>query len=265
MITRALISLLTDFGLKDTFVAEIKAVIFSICPNAEVIDITHEVERFNARMGAFLLASAAPSFPAGTVHVAVVDPGVGSERRPILVQTEHSLYVGPDNGLLIPAASQEIIRHVYELTNRSLMRDEVSSTFHGRDVFAPIAAQLATGVAPSQVGQEITDYVTLTFNEPRFAERGVECEVLYIDTFGNIMINISEGQLSRLNFAGKRHVRIGRRRFPIRLVRTYSDLEASEFGILLGSHGFLEIACREDSAAARLGVKSGNSLRVGGV
>jgi hypothetical protein len=261
----SVISLLTDFGVKDPFVAELKAIILSICPDAKVIDITHEVERYNIRAGAFLLASAARYFPAGTIHVGVVDPGVGSARRPILVESEHSLYVGPDNGLLIPAASNEGIRCVYELTNRSLMGKLVSSTFHGRDVFAPVAAHLASGVKTGQVGEEIKDYVTLSFNEPRFHGQGVECEVLHVDAFGNIIINISEQQMSKLSLTGKLSVRAGRRRFPLRLVRTYSDLQPKEFGILLGSHGFLEIACREYSAAIGLGVRSGNSLRVDGV
>jgi hypothetical protein len=152
---KTLVSLLTDFGLSDPFVGEVKATIFSICPEAEVIDITHDVERFNIRMGAFLLATATPFFPAGSVHVAVVDPGVGSERRPIAVETSRSIYVGSDNGLLIPAATREGIQHVYELTNRSLMKDAVLSTFHGRDIFAPVAAHLACGTQPKEVGEEI--------------------------------------------------------------------------------------------------------------
>lgn len=139
----AIISLLTDFGLLDPFVGEMKAVILSICPDARIIDITHQVQKFDVRLGSFLLAGAAPYFPAGTVHVGVVDPGVGSSRRAIVVETARAVYVGPDNGLLVPAAQREGILHVYELTNRSLMREEVSATFHGRDVFAPAAAHLA--------------------------------------------------------------------------------------------------------------------------
>jgi hypothetical protein len=261
---KALISLLTDFGVKDSFVAEMKAVIFSICPDANVIDITHEVERFNIRMGAFLLASAVPYFPAGTIHVAVVDPGVGGERRPVLVETARSLYVGPDNGLLIPAASRESIRHVYELTNRSLMREIVSSTFHGRDIFAPVAAHLASGTPPAEVGEEITDYVRAHSPESTFDRRGIQCEVLHVDNFGNIIINITEQQVKKLSSTRKHNVIFHRKRIPVRLVRTYADLRGKEFGLLLGSHGFLEIACREASAASRLRVRSGDVLRVDG-
>jgi hypothetical protein len=258
------ISLLTDFGIKDSFIGEMKAVIFSICPDTKVIDITHEVERFNIRMGAFLLATATPCFPKGTVHVAVVDPGVGGERRPILVETARSLYVGPDNGLLIPAASRESIRRVYELTNRSLTLNRVSSTFHGRDIFAPVAAHLASGTQPGEVGEEIADYVRLSFTEARFDRRGVQCEVLHVDSFGNVVTNISEQQMEKLNLTGKQVLRVHRKRFPLRIVRTFSNLRGQEFGLLLGSHGFLEISCREASAAGRLRVRSGDALRVDG-
>jgi S-adenosylmethionine hydrolase len=260
----ALISLLTDFGIKDPFVGELKAVIFSISPDTSVIDISHDVERFNVRAGAFLLASAAPHFPVGTIHVGVVDPGVGGERRPILVETGHALYVGPDNGLLIPAASREGIRRVYALTNRSLMRDKVSSTFHGRDLFAPVAAHLANGTKPDEVGEEIVDYGRLALTDPAFDRHGAKCEALHVDNFGNIILNISQEQMGRLNLDGKHSLRVRGKHVPLRFVRTFSDLRAKEFGILLGSCGFLEIVCCEASAANRLRIKSGYALRLDG-
>ena len=259
-----LISLTTDFGTKDPFVGEMKAVIFSICPEAEVIDLTHEVERFNIRMGAFLLASATRCFPPGSVHVAVVDPGVGGERRPIAVETQFSLYVGPDNGLLIPAATREGIRHVYELTNRSLMRDSISLTFHGRDIFAPVAAHLACGTAPIEVGEEIKDYVHLSFAEPRFESGGIAGEVFHIDSFGNVVTNISGEIFEKLELSGKIRVNLRGKRFTARVVRSYSELHEGELGVLVGSHGFFEIACRERSAVRRIGARIGDSLRVSG-
>jgi len=258
-----ILSLLTDFGVKDPFVAEMKAVIFSICPaSPTIIDITHEVERFNVRTGAFILAGAAPHFPEGTIHVAVVDPGVGSERRAVLVEAKHSLYVGPDNGLLIPAASREGILRVYELTNRSLMSANISSTFHGRDIFAPIAAHIATGLKPDKVGEEITNYVRLSFPEPSFNQRGIRCEVLHVDSFGNIITNIRAEQIEKVESSDKKKLRIRGKRFPLRLVRTFSDLRGNEFGLLPGSQGFFEIACREEPAAIRLRVRSGDVVRV---
>jgi hypothetical protein len=261
---KALITLLTDFGIQDPFVAEMRGVILSICPDATLVDISHDIGKFNIRMGAFVLASAARYFPPGTIHVAVVDPGVGGERRPIAVETQLSLYVGPDNGLLIPAASREGIRHVYELTNRSLMRDSLSSTFHGRDIFAPVAAHLASGTGPVEVGEEITDYVHLSFAEPRFEQGSIAAEVLHIDSFGNVVTNISEEILEKLDLRGKIKVNLRGKRFTTRVVKSYSELHEGELGVLVGSHGFFEMACRERSAVRRIGARIGDSLRVRG-
>jgi S-adenosylmethionine hydrolase len=258
-----LISLLTDFGLVDSYVSEMKAVILSICPSARILDITHLVEKFNIRVGAFLLASAAPAFPAGTTHVGVVDPGVGSARRAIVVKTTRSLFVGPDNGLLIPAARAEGILHVYEVSNRSMMMNEVSATFNGRDVFAAAAAHLARGTSEKECGGEIMDYVKPSYAKPRFDVRAAVCEVFHVDGFGNILTNLSGGQLSELNIRnrGKIRISIGKRRFSARQVDTYSDLKGNEFGLLIGSHGFLEIACKERNAAERVGAKVGMAIR----
>jgi hypothetical protein len=257
---KPLVSLLTDFGLMDPFVGEMKAVIFSICPSAEIIDITHAVERFDIRAGAFLLASAASCFPTETVHLAVVDPGVGGERRPIAVETQRALYVGPDNGLLIPAAIADGIQHVYHLTNRSFMRDKISSTFHGRDIFAPVAAHLACGAHVEELGVEITDYVKLSFGRSKFEKAQAICEVVHNDKFGNVVTNIPNGVVGKLS--GRLFVRIGGRRFRVRLVRSYSELEGNELGLLVGSHGFLELACRESSAARKLSARPGRVLRI---
>jgi S-adenosylmethionine hydrolase len=258
-----IISLLTDFGSVDSYVSEMKAVILSICPSAKIIDISHQVEKFNIRMGSFLLASASPAFPVDTVHVAVVDPGVGSARRPIAVQTVRSVYVGPDNGLLIPAAQEEKILHVYEIQNRSLMRDETSGTFHGRDIFAPVAAHLACGSLPSETGTEISDYVIGYFTQAKTDEQGLACEVFHIDVFGNVITNARRTQLTQLKIEPGEKVRmlLGRKRVSVRYVKTYSDLQKKEYGLLLGSHGFLEIACREGSAANRIGARTGAYVR----
>jgi len=261
-----IVTLLTDFGLMDPFVAEMKGVILSVCPDANIIDISHLVEKFDVRKGAFLLAAANPYFPRGTVHVAVVDPGVGSERRAIVIETNKSLLVGPDNGLMIPAATIDGILHVYRLTNRSLMRNEISSTFHGRDVFAPAAAHLACGTAPRECGAEIKDYVKPEFTQITLKGRTVTCEVFHIDSFGNVITNLSQVELSKLNLklGAKIPLAVGGRRVSARLVQTYSDLNRGEIGILTGSHGFLELACREGSAAKRIRVRRGSVVRVYG-
>jgi len=260
---RPIITLLTDFGTLDPCVAEMKAVILSICADASVVDISHEVERFNVRMGAFLLTVATPYFPAGTIHVGVVDPGVGSERRPIAVETDRSVYVGPDNGLLIPAAMRQGIRNVYELGNRSLERNAISSTFHGRDIFAPVAAHLLSGTRLEEAGGKITDYVKLSFMDVQFDQRGVNGEILHIDRFGNMITNISYEHMGKLDLSGKLILRFRARRLPLRFVRTYSELGRNELGVIAGSHGFLEISCREANAAKKVGAKIGDRFGVG--
>lgn len=258
-----LISLLTDFGLVDSYVSEIKAVVLSICSTARILDITHLVEKFNIRMGAFLLASAVPYFPAGTVHVGVVDPGVGSTRRAIVIETERCLFVGPDNGLLIPAAQAEHILHVYQITNRSMTRAQVSATFHGRDIFAPAAAHLACGTPPKECGEEITDFVKPSYLEARVDKKGAVGEVFHVDDFGNIITNLRNDGLSKFNLGtgGKLEMYIAKKRVSIRLVNTYSELRRNEYGLLRGSHGFLEIACMSKSAAKRVRARSGTSVQ----
>ncbi len=158
-----MITLTSDFGLKDPYVAEMKGVILSLNPSATIVDITHDIEKFNIRMGAFMLASAAPYFPKSTVHLAVVDPGVGTERRAILVQTKQGFFVGPDNGVLMMAAKKQEIVHTFELSNSKFMLPKVSATFHGRDIFAPAAAYLDIGVKPAEFGSEITEIVLPEF------------------------------------------------------------------------------------------------------
>jgi S-adenosylmethionine hydrolase len=259
-----LVSLLSDFGLVDPFVAEMKAVILAICPRARIVDVSHGVDEFDIRMGAFLLAEAAQSFPAGTVHVAVVDPGVGSKRRGIVVETEHGTYVGPDNGLLIPAAMLERIVGVFEISNPSIMAREVSSTFHGRDVFAPTAAHIACGRRPEECGPRISNYVPSPFHDPVMENKKVTCEILHVDRFGNLATNLTRAHLKDL------HVKLGqevtlsiqRRRIHGRIVRTFSDLHKNEVGLMLGSHGFIEIVCGESNAAKHLRIRRGRVVRV---
>jgi S-adenosylmethionine hydrolase len=261
-----LVSLLTDFGLTDPYVSEIKAVILTICPNARIVDVTHLVEKFNIRMGAFLLASAIPYFPAGTVHVGVVDPGVGSARRAIVIETERCLLVGPDNGLLIPAAQAERIRHVYQITNPSLTRAQVSTTFHGRDVFAPVAAHLACGTPSKECGEEITDFVKPFYLEPKVDKKRAVGEVFHVDDFGNIITNLRNDDLSKLDLGTgqKLETSIGKKHVRVRLINTYSELKTNEYGLLRGSHGFLEIACVSKSAAKRVGARIGTSVQLSG-
>ncbi|MEM3442484.1 MAG: S-adenosyl-l-methionine hydroxide adenosyltransferase family protein [Candidatus Bathyarchaeia archaeon] len=251
----AIITLTTDFGLKDPYAAEMKAVILGICPNAQIVDVTHEIEKFNVRMGSYVLACAAPYFPERTIHVAVVDPGVGTKRRPILIETEKNFFVGPDNGLLSLAARAQGIRHVYEISNRRLMLSKVSGTFHGRDVFAPAAAHLARGVSPTEFGREIRGIVTPKFAEAVRNGNTVVGEVIHVDDFGNIITNLQEGELEPLNAGEIIAVKVNNRRITLKLCKAYAEVKKQEPLAIIGSHGFLEISINQGNAAKKFGAK----------
>jgi hypothetical protein len=260
----AIISLLSDFGLKDPYVAEMKAVILSICPEARIVDISHEIEKFNIRMGAFVLASAAPYFPKGTIHVAVVDPGVGTKRRPILVATKRAFYVGPDNGLLMLSAQRQGISHVYHVTNKQFMLPRVSRTFHGRDIFAPTAAHLAKGHAPSESGPEINDYVFPRFAEPSLKKKVLFGEILHIDDFGNVITNVSLKELEKMGIkeGDMLRVKLKEDAITLKLCVAYGEVKAKQPLAIIGSHSFLEISVNQGDASKRFKAKIGDSVQI---
>lgn len=260
-LTTPLITLLSDFGLKDPYVAEMKAVILSICPEACIVDISHEIEKFNIRMGAFALASAASYFPNGVIHVAVVDPGVGTKRRPILVETQHAFYIGPDNGLLMLTAQRDGIRSAYHIVNKRYMLPHVSQTFHGRDVFTPAAAHLANGCTPSDFGPEIHDYVIPEFAKPRLTKGELSGEVLHIDDFGNIITNISKEDLgkTRIREGAKLRIKLKGKSMTLRLHSTYGDAATKAPLALIDSQNFFEIAINQDSASEKFKTKAGDT------
>jgi S-adenosylmethionine hydrolase len=254
-----MITLTTDFGLKDPYVAEMKGAILTINPKATIVDVSHDVGKFNVRMGAFLLASAAPYFPEGTVHLAVVDPGVGTQRRAIVVQTQRGYFVGPDNGVLMLAAQAERIEHVYQLTNPKFMLPHVSCTFHGRDVFAPAAAYLDEGTVAKEFGPEITDALA-----PRFVV--VECkgdvligEVLHVDGFGNVITNLSQKEVSQ---AKEAQINLHHVSLQLPLAKTYAQVKPKEPLALVGSNGFLELALNQGSFAEKHRVNAGDRIEV---
>jgi S-adenosylmethionine hydrolase len=254
-----MITLTTDFGLKDPYVAEMKAAILGINPQANIVDVSHLVDKFSVRMGAFILVSAAPHFPKGTVHVAVIDPGVGTERRAILIETKQACYVGPDNGVLMLAAQAQSIKHIYRLSNPKLMRQEISSTFHGRDIFAPAAAYLDLGVKPKEFGEEITDPVTPEFTNVKRSKSGSTVgAVLHIDDFGNVVTNIkpanNKAQTIKVNL---HHVSL-----ELPYVKTYGDVKVHEPLALIGSHGFLEFALNTGSFSEKYRVNNEDQVEV---
>jgi S-adenosyl-L-methionine hydrolase (adenosine-forming) len=256
-----MITLTSDFGLKDPYVAEMKGVILTINPKAAIIDITHDIEKFNIRMAAFILASATPYFPEGTVHLAIVDPGVGTQRRATIIKTKKSFFVGPDNGTLILAAQSQGIEQAYQLTNPKFMLPRISSTFHGRDIFAPAAAHLEKGVQPTEFGPEIEDLIKPKFSEVKHRSGSLIGEVLHIDAFGNLITNINEKEILQNHFKTV-NVELSRISLKLTFAKAYAEAEPKEPIILIGSHGFLEIALNQGDAAEKFHVKPGDKIVV---
>jgi S-adenosylmethionine hydrolase len=248
--------------LKDPYAAEMKAIILGICPHAVIVDITHEIAKFNIRMGAYILASATPYFPKGTIHVAVVDPGVGTPRRPIVVQTKQGVFVGPDNGLLILAAEKQVITSVYELANQQFRLPKVSTTFHGRDIFAPAAAHLLNGVKPAEFGPEICNVAKPDFAKVTRRNKALVGEVLHVDGFGNVILNITAGEVAQSNVKGAVSVDLPSGKLKLKFCKAYGEVKPDEPLALIGSHGFLEISVNQGSAAQRFKTKAGDSVTI---
>ena len=257
---RPVITLTTDFGLRDPYVGEMKAVILSINPNATIVDITHMIEKFNIRMGAYVLASASPHFPKGTIHMAIVDPGVGTKRRPLLIHTKHDFYIGPDNGVLTLAAKNQGIKHIYEISNRRLMLPKVSNTFHGRDIFAPAAAHLTEGIAPTEFGPEIREIMTPRFAKVIKRENMFVGEVIHVDNFGNIITNFSAKELESMDIKETVKIMLQNTKLKLRLCKAYGEAKPQKPLAIIGSHNFLEISVNQGSAAENFRVKSGDRV-----
>jgi len=244
-----IVTLTSDFGTVDGYVGAMKGVISSAAPSARMLDITHEIRPGDVRGGALAVEASAPFFPAGTIHLVVVDPGVGTRRRAIAVEAADGVFVGPDNGVLSLAAKGP--RRVYALDRSERYRKVVSATFHGRDVFAPIAALLAEGARPRDLGTAVAGMMDLKLPAPTVARSEVIGQVIHVDRFGNLVTNITTAELRALSAVGEPRnctVRVGRKSAGS-IVRTYGDGEPGALLALVGSSGRLEIAVREGSAA----------------
>jgi S-adenosyl-L-methionine hydrolase (adenosine-forming) len=253
----SLITLTTDFGTRDGYVAQMKGVILGINPEARLIDATHDIESFDIMGAALVLKGLSEYFPVGAVHVAVVDPGVGSVRRGIVMRLDGRFYVGPDNGLFSLVFERSHSTEVREISNPTLFLPEPHPTFHGRDVFAPVAAHLSMGVAFDSVGPVIEDPVMLPIPEPISTETGIEGEVIYIERFGNLSSNIEAGMLSRpvssVQIAG----------WDIKGIKKFfSEVPTGSPIALINSFGFLEIAVNLGNASLDLGVQKGSRVTV---
>src|SRR5574341_1419952 len=198
-----LITLTTDFGYRDPFVGIMKGVIAGINANARVIDLSHDIPPQDIMAGALVLRHSVPYFPRGTIHVAVIDPGVGGARRPLLIECDGNNFVGPDNGVLSLALAGKPPARIIHLSNSTYHSQPVSATFHGRDIFAPVAAYLSLGAEPDRFGHPIADYVRLTLPRPsQCGARSIKGEILHIDRFGNLVTNIAREDLERLASGG---------------------------------------------------------------
>lgn len=251
------IALLTDFGTRDFFVGAMKGVILSINENINIVDITHEIPPQDIRSASFTLRACYAEFPEKTIFVAVVDPGVGSDRRAILVKTEKYYFIAPDNGLLSFMFNEEQNFKVFEITNEKFFRYPVSKTFHGRDIFSPSAAHLSNGIEPNEFGNEIDDYIKFDEAKPeRIFEDEMQGEIIYIDHFGNLITNLKKEELP-----GDFILEIGSKK--IETLKTYfAEAEKSEVFMIFGGAEFLEIAACEDSAQNILKIEVGEKVKI---
>lgn len=250
-----IITLLTDFGLRDPFVGVMKGVIASIAPRAAVVDLCHEVEPFAINQARFLLRQCWPYFPKGSIHVCVVDPGVGSARRAIAVQSQGHTFVGPDNGLFSDLIAAKGAR-TRVIANPKFLLSNPSQTFHGRDVFAPTAAHLAAGLAPAKLGPALKDPALLATGAPvRIGRRFWQGEIAHIDRFGNLVTNLDAAEFLPLVVKGLR-LKVGFAEVA-RLVNYYGEADEQEAVLICGSAGTLEVSVNQGSAARKLGVAVG--------
>ena len=266
----------TDFGLSDSYAGVMKGVALGINPNLRLIDLTHQVAPQNVAQGAFVLGVSYRYFPADAIHVAVVDPGVGTSRRPILLQTPHSSFVAPDNGLLSrvlsgylpdPPASSGTVQvppslRAFHLTNSDYWLHPVSSTFHGRDVFTPVAAHLSLGVAPESLGEPTTELAWLPLASTRVTREGISGEIIYCDVYGNLISNIPASLLEGRKIGEVRIRGRAIRRLSATFLDIPNDTSPPELIALFGSHGYLEVAVPNGSAAILLSSGPGEPLAV---
>ncbi len=249
------IALITDFGTKDYFVGAMKGAILSIAGNAAIVDITHEIPPQEICAAGFTLRACYRDFPVKTIFVAVVDPGVGSNRKAILIETKDYFFIAPDNGLLSFVFNETNDFRVFETSNEKFFKHPVSRTFHGRDVFAPIAAHLANGVKPIEFGNEIKEFIRFEEAEPRrISGNEIEAEIIHIDRFGNLIVNLKREDLPKhftLEINGKS---------ISRMQNFFAEIETGELFMITGSAGFLEVAAFKNSAANLLNVKVGQKI-----
>jgi len=257
------ITLLTDFGPADAYLGCMKGVILNVCPHARVVDVSHSLPKFNIRYGAFVLMQVFRYFPNGTIHVAVVDPGVGTRRRPLVIETKRYFFVGPDNGVLTLAASEDGIKRVVEITSEKYILSGPSKTFAGREIFAPVAAHVANGVPLREIGPEVDRFQVLSIPKPKIAEGHVVGEVFVVDSFRNLITNLRPSDFEQ----GVKHgrllkVEVGGVARDIPFVGTYGDVGRGQALALVGSSGFIEIDINQGNASRVFKARQGTPVKI---
>ena len=245
-----IVTLLSDFGLQDPYAGVMKGVIFRHCPDCQVVDLTHLIPPQNIWLGAVQLERAVPHFPLGTVHLAVVDPGVGGQREPVVIVGQKAVYVGPNNGVFSLALRHDHVHNVYVIQPGRQTPDQPSTTFHGRDLFAPVAAKLAAGLHPQEVGPALAEPLV------QFDLEDLKNRVLCVDRFGNVQLGVHRERWQ----GGMNQLRLGDRVIPFHL--TYSQVADGQLLCLWNSDGYLEIAVNGGNAAEVLGLASGQQIEV---
>lgn len=258
------ISFITDFGNSDYFTGVMKGVILSVCPDISIVDISHEIKPYSIREAGFVLSKSYRFFPGGTVHLVVVDPGVGSSRKILIVQTPEHFFVMPDNGIISWILKVEGAVKVYELTDNTIYTDSPSATFHGRDIMAPVAAKIASGTKPEDLGRITETFATTDILLPKISADKIEGEIIYCDHFGNLITNIRKEDYERTVESKKssntlikvKDIEIGE------ISPCYSDGSDSGINTLWGSHGNLELFVKEGNAEKITGITTGTKIKI---
>lgn len=259
------ITLTTDYGSRDAFAASIKGVLLKVNPQAQIIDVTNEIAPQDIWEAAFTLRSAYNYFPKGTIHLAIVDPGVGGSRRPIIVVTESYYFVGPDNGIFSLIYLEAERLRVHHITSTHYFQPSPGPTFHGRDVFAPVASWLSKGIPSGNFGEEITDYVKLNVPVPKRTQTGIDGHVVHIDRFGNVITNITYKELRGVLAEGEGTVALGIQvagREIKGMKRFYAEAAPGEPAAIINSSGYLEVFVFKQNARQALGIKRGDVVRL---
>lgn len=258
-----MIAFLSDWGSNSYYIASAKAVIKKINPEAEIIDICHEIESFNIKQAAYILQRAAKDFPEGTVFLSVVDPSVGTSRKPVILKTkDNNIFIGPDNGLFTFVIIGNELSDMRELDNPKFFNDKSSVSFHGRDIFAPVAAHADKGVEISEFGSRFLTYESVSFKQPHKDGKYIVGEVAFFDHFGNMETNIPKSFFDEIEIGDTLYLVIGKKKYELIYDRTYYDVRSNELLAHIDGSDFLEIATNKSSLKELLKVKPGEVIRI---